>query len=102
MIWQRLAELWGSRLEPPAPDEVREPPGDVVALGHAAQALLQDPVMRLALERVERRIIDDWKHSADGEREVREMAFCLHRAVQELRAELQRMVTDGRRRQAAE
>ena len=100
MIWQRLAELWESRLVPEPPDEVREPPGDPVALGHAAQALLQDPVMRLALERVERRLYDTWRLSADDERDVREMAYSLHRAVQELRAELQRMVTDGRRRQA--
>jgi hypothetical protein len=100
MIWQRLAELWEARLVPEPPDEVREPPSDPVALGHAAQALLQDPVMRLALERVERRLYDTWRLSADDDHAVREMAYSLHRAVQELRAELQRMVTDGRRRQA--
>jgi len=100
MIWQRLAELWGARLAPQPPDEMREPPSDPVALGHAAQAVLQDPVMRLALERVERRLTDTWRLSADDERDVREMAFCLHRAVQELRVELMRMATEGRRRQA--
>jgi len=101
MIWQRLAELWNERLDPPPPEEVREPPSDPVALGHAAQALLADPVMRLALDRVERRLVDTWQRSADDERDLREMAFHLHRAVQELRSELQRMVAEGRRRQAA-
>ena len=102
MIWQRLADLWGERLEPPPPDEVRQPPGDPVALGHAAQALLQDPVIRLAMDRVERRLIDTWRLSAIGAYQEREAAYNLHSALQELRAELQRMVTDGRRRQAAE
>lgn len=100
MIWQRMAQIWGERLVPEPPEELKEPPSDPVALGHAAQALLHDPVIRLALDRVERRLVDTWRLSADDERDVREMAFFLHRAVQELRAELQRMVTDGRRRAA--
>jgi hypothetical protein len=100
MIWQRMAELWGDRLEPEPPDEVREPPSDPVALGHAAQALLHDPVMRLALDRVERRLIDTWRQSAMGALQEREAAYHLHGAVQELRAELGRMVADGRRRAA--
>jgi hypothetical protein len=92
MIWQSLLAFWKERLGPLPPPPI-DPPNDPVQLGAAARALLHDPVFNLAMERIEHRLVLSWKHTADDERNVRELAFYLHRAVQELRAELQRMAT---------
>lgn len=98
MIWQSLMVFWKERLDPTPPPS--DPPNDPVQLGAAARALLHDPVFNLAMERIEKNLVLSWKHTADDERNLRELNFYLHRAVQELRAELQRMVTESRRRQA--
>jgi hypothetical protein len=84
----RLKFAAGAFTPGPAP---ADPPNDPVQLGAAARALLDDPVFRLAIERIEHRLVVSWKHTADDERNLRELNFFLHRAVQELRAELQRM-----------
>lgn len=83
-----MLAFWKERLDQPPPSD---PPSDPVQLGAAARALLNDPVFRLAMERIEHRLVVSWKHTADDERNLRELNFFLHRAVQELRAELQRM-----------
>lgn len=77
------------------------PPQDVVELGNAAQQLLQDPVFRLAMERVEAGLVDRWRLSPIGAAAEREAVYHLHVAVAEIRAELTRMVAAGRQRRAA-
>lgn len=81
--------------------QMADPPKDMVELGNAAQQLLQDPVFRLAMERVEAGLIDRWRLSPIGAAVEREAVYQLHAAVTEIRAELTRMVAAGRQRRAA-
>jgi hypothetical protein len=57
----------------------------------AAKTLLEDPIFRLAIDRLEQRFIAAWRLSAVGALQEREAAYNLYAAVQELRAELQRI-----------
>lgn len=67
---------------------------EAVRLGEAAQGLLDNDALQTAFQRVEQRVIAQWR-SADTVQE-RERAFALVRALDELQHELQTMVADGR------
>jgi hypothetical protein len=75
-----------------------EPPSDRNELASAAKRLLEDPVFVLALDRVQRRAYDSWRQSEVGAEKYREQTYHLHWAVEELKAELRRMVETVRMR----
>jgi len=81
-------------IEPPP-----EPPSDRNELASAAKRLLEDPVFALALDRVQRRAYDSWRQSEVGAEKYREQTYHLHWAVEELKAELRRMVETVRMRE---
>jgi hypothetical protein len=62
----------------------------------AAKQLLEEPVFQLALERMQRRLYETWKTTSVADVEAREQMYRLHWAIEELLAELQRMVDSAR------
>lgn len=78
-----------------AVNPLAEPPQDVVELANAAQQLLRDPVFRLAMDRLQAGFLDRWRRTTVGNRDERENAYLLFAAVEEIRAELTRMVAAG-------
>ena len=85
-------------LEAAAPPSKPPPelPTDRREIASAAKQLLDEPVLELAFERLETRLYETWKESGAGDVAVREEAFRLHWAIEELRAELRRMVDSAR------
>lgn len=73
-----------------------EAPEDRSILGQHAKRLLDDPVLSLALERIERRLTDTWRNTAVGDDAGREAAYRLHWAVQQLKTELNAILGNGR------
>jgi hypothetical protein len=65
-------------------------------IASAAKQLLEEPVFQLALERIQRRLLETWKNTAVADTAAREQQYRLHWAIEELRAELQRMVDSAR------
>ena len=76
-------------------EPIGEPPEDLLQLGNAAQQLLQDPVVDLALKRVQQQMVDRWTKSAMGNAAEREHAYLIYGAVEALRAELALMVANA-------
>lgn len=68
------------------------PPSDKAELASAAKRVLEDPVVQLALDRVQKRLYDSWRHTQVGAEHEREEAYRLHWAVEELKSELRRMM----------
>jgi hypothetical protein len=98
--WRQLWRfLRGPTVEDLIPiKEPPEPPSDRNELASAAKQLLEDPVFNLALARVQRRAYDSWRQSEVGAEKYREQTYHLHWAVEELKAELRRMVETVRTR----
>lgn len=63
--------------------------------GAAAQNLLDNPVLEGALSAIEDEIYTGWRDSTGDEKEQRETAYHMHRAVQALRVKLKGFVTMG-------
>lgn len=96
MKWEAFCRALGRRYAPEL-IPLDPPPENAGELANAARELLQNSVFRLAMERVEQNLIERWRHSQLGARDEREAVFLLHAAIEELRAELVRMTTVGRR-----
>lgn len=65
-----------------------------VTAGQQAERLLQDPIFREALIKVEKKYIDQWRASKLEDNLQREKAYCLLRALSDVFKEIQ-MVIDG-------
>jgi hypothetical protein len=86
-----MAPLWWD--EPSSATALREPPPqDPGLLAEAAKRLLDDPVLQLALDRMEAKLTETWRHTALGQTEAREAAYRLHWACEQFRSELRVMV----------
>lgn len=92
MRWEAFCRALLARYSEPAPAEA--PPEDRRELANAARELLENPVFRLAMERVQDRLVSTWRHTALSAAEEREAAYRLHAAVEQLRGELVRMTTN--------
>lgn len=68
------------------------PPTDRRELGTAARQLLDDPVLHLALERVEDKLMQTWRTSNPADEEGRERVYAAYLGMQRFRQELQIMV----------
>jgi hypothetical protein len=84
--WRDIAAL------PPPWAPAGPPPDDPGQLGAAAKRLLEDPVLHLALERIDRKLIETWKITDPGQVEAREAVFWQYKAVERFKGELQQMV----------
>ena len=93
MRWEAFCRALLTRYSP-EPMPLDDPPTDHAELARAARELLENAVFRLAMERVQERLVASWQHSALGAKEEREAAYRLHAAIEELRAELVRMTTN--------
>jgi hypothetical protein len=95
--WRRLWRfLRGPTVEDLIFDPLPDPPSDRNELASAAKRLLEDPVFALALDRVQKRLYDTWRQTEVGDEPRREQMFHLHWAVEEVKAELRRMVDSVR------
>jgi len=65
-------------------------------MGENARRLLDDPVLHLALDRIQQKLAETWRNTAFAEAEQREAAYRLHWAVEEFRSELRNMVGHAR------
>lgn len=100
MNWRRLWRfLKGPTVEDLIPIREAEPPSDRNELASAAKRVLEDPVVQLALDRVQKRLYDNWRQTEVGAGEAREQAYRLHWAVEELKTELRLMVLNARMRE---
>lgn len=98
MRWEAFCAALGHKFgaEPqPRLYPLEPPPENAQELARAAKELLQNPVFRLAMERVQQGVVDTWRHSPLGGSDQREAAYLLHAAIEELRAQLVRMSTGG-------
>lgn len=66
-----------------------------VAKGKAATRLLDDPVLREALESIKRKQHDAFASSSLEKREVRESAYMMLKAVEDLELQLAKVKSDG-------
>ena len=67
-------------------------PIDVVVLGAEAQRLLDDPVLKLAYQRVADKLLATFKNSSPAQVAEREEAYRLYWALEALRGELNAMI----------
>jgi hypothetical protein len=97
MVTGRLARLVAWCREVPAPPWASPypVPEDKGQIGVAAQALLDDPVLHLALDRVQEKLVATWLATAPGERQAREAAYRLHWAAEQFRSELRIMIANA-------
>jgi hypothetical protein len=96
--WRRLwLFLWGPTLDDLIPIKAAsEPPTDRNVIASEAKRLLEDPVLLLALQRMQQRLVETWKSTGTADTAAREEMYRLHWAIEELRAELQRMIDNAR------
>jgi hypothetical protein len=92
--------VWGRFIRFLALDEMpwsasQAPPRDKKELGHAARQLLDDPVLHLALEKVEDSLIQTWKTSDPADEEGRERVYATYLGMQRFRGELRRMIANA-------
>jgi hypothetical protein len=73
----------------------KPPPENKGEIGEAARHLLDDPVLHLALERVETRLVTTWKNTAAGEPAAREAAYSLLWGLQQFKGELRLMIAEA-------
>lgn len=99
MRWEAFCLKLHRRFGPPELIPLDPAPENPAELAEAAKKLLQDPVFRLAMDRLQERLVDQWRHSALGSKSEREVTYLLHSAIAELRAELVRMTTVARRQE---
>ena len=84
------------------PGEGRDPftaddaPADKTQLGAAAKRLLDDPVLALALGRIEEKLTQTWRNTTVGAVDEREAAYRLVWAIEHLRSELRAMVGNAK------
>lgn len=71
------------------------PPQDKRELGTYAKQLLDDPVLHLALERVEDTLIHTWKSSDPADQKGRERVYAAYQGMQRFKGELQRMIANA-------
>ena len=97
-MWRFFSGPTIEELETAIPIKAPPPelPTDRNVIASGARQLLDEPVLELAFERLETRLYETWKASGAGGVAVREEAFRLHWAIEELRAELRRMVDSAR------
>lgn len=77
-------------------------PIDKALLGAHAKRLLDDPVLSLAFERVERKLYETWAGSDPQDAQGRERVFAVHQGLTRVRGELRTMMSDLRMIQAEE
>lgn len=63
--------------------------------GSAAQGILDSSIMQEAFSLIEEEIQQGWQETRADEREQRENAYYLHRALNTLRAKLEGFVNNG-------
>jgi hypothetical protein len=68
------------------------PPNDKQELGTYAKQLLDDPVLHLALERVEDKLLHTWKNTEVADEEGRERIYMVYQGMQRFRQELRVMI----------
>lgn len=85
-LFQELSEPWTSP---------HEPPTDKKELGTYAKQLLEDPVLHLALERVEENLVRTWKASDPSDEEGRERIYAAYQGMQRFKGELHRMIANA-------
>ena len=73
----------------------KPPPENKGEIGEGARLLLDDPVLHLALERVETRLVTSWKNTAAGEPAAREAAYSLFWGLQQFKGELRLMIAEA-------
>jgi hypothetical protein len=71
-------------------------PTDQMQLGEMAKRLLDDPVLNLALDRIQQKLADTWRNSAVGEVEAREAAYRMLWAAEHFKSELRIMLGNAR------
>jgi hypothetical protein len=71
------------------------PPESKTELGEAAKQLLADPVLHLALRRVEEKLVATWRQTAVGEEEAREAAYALLCGLEQFKGELRLMIAEA-------
>ena len=93
--WPAHLSIYNRDKPVPPADSAAPAPTDRMVLGAQAKRLLDDPVLQLALGAIDRKLVETWKSSAVGDDDGRHAAYCLHWAVDQLRRELQLMVSNA-------
>ena len=95
--WGRFGRFFsGSFVAEPWPATSSPPPDEVVQLGIQAQRLLEDPVLRLALDRIQTKLVETWRQTQVGDHRGREAAYQMYWAAEQFKAELRQMIGSGR------
>lgn len=103
-FWQRWFSI-------PAVEEapLADPPSDQAQLGAHAKRLLDDPVLKLAFDRLAEDVTRTWRNSEVAAVDVREAAYRMHWAIEGVKGKLRAMLSnlqvleaEQRRREAEE
>lgn len=96
-VWGRLARHFRADFVSEPWPEIKEPaPTDRQQLAEHARRLLEDPVLRLALERIQTDLTARWRQTQTGDTRGREAAYRMWWAVEEFRGELRKMIGASR------
>jgi hypothetical protein len=71
------------------------PPENKGEIGEEARKLLDNPVLQLALTRVEEKLVATWKTTAAGEDDAREAAYNLLWGLKQFKGELGLMIAEA-------
>ena len=85
-LFRQQAEPWPQAVPPP------ENKGEI---GEEARKLLDNPVLQLAMARIEQRLVNTWKNTETGDDERREATYACLWGLKEFRAELGRMIAEA-------
>ena len=66
-----------------------------VARGKQTENLWNNPILQDAFEAIETDLVNGWKDSDGSEKEQRENAYFLLRALEELKSRLKRIIREG-------
>jgi len=88
--WRQLFRQQGEPWPQAAP-----PPENKGELGEEARKLLDNPVLQLALSRVEEKLVASWKNTAAGDDTAREAAYSLLWGLKQFKAELGLMIAEA-------
>jgi len=71
------------------------PPENKGEIGEEARKLLENPVLQLALDSIEQRLVNTWKATETGDDRRRDATFAVLWGLQEFKAELGRMIASA-------
>lgn len=86
--------MWWRTDEPTLPLDIPPAPSDKNLLAIHAERLINDPVLMMVFEAIERDLTATWRNSPLGQKDQREEAYRLVWALAQVKSKLQELLAD--------